>query len=449
MKKGIFGVLIVSIFILMVNFIMYNNKIIYVNSVYNGNNNDTLAIMLESSFKSGEYDTSSDNAWPSSGYTFNSSLSKCENGSSITWDEAMKNITVSGNASDKCYVYFDVFIPDIKFIYKVNNGNSDENLLYDINSTTVDEVGIMINSINSKYALNLNGKTITKNSSASNIDYVYKYGINSAIFIENSNYNIKNGYVKAYGNGALGFYVKDSFVVIDNCVVDSLDSSVPAMIINNSEGDLIQFTFNFDNIDTSALILKDSFINIRGSQFHFNYMKYPLILIDNSSIAFADTTFDQSSTSFLLKNKSMVIFNNSVGNTTFEFELENNSDVHITNNENINLNLNIKENAKLSLQNVGSFTGSIKSNYGDIIDINNSGSFYGCINPSNKGTVNFKNNSNLYLICDSYVSVFDDNTDYQAIDANGHNIYYDRNSNPHLNGQTISLYGGGNLLPYN
>lgn len=114
MKKGIFGVLIVSIFILMVNFIMYNNKIIYVNSVYNGNNNDTLAIMLESSFKSGEYDTSSDNVWPSSGYTFNSSLSKCENGSSITWDEAMKNIVVSGNVSDKCYVYFDKLGLDVQ-----------------------------------------------------------------------------------------------------------------------------------------------------------------------------------------------------------------------------------------------------------------------------------------------------------------------------------------------
>ena len=47
------------------------------------------------------------------GYKFNSNLSRCENGSELGWDDTKKTIVFSGNVSDKCYVYFDIFIPKI------------------------------------------------------------------------------------------------------------------------------------------------------------------------------------------------------------------------------------------------------------------------------------------------------------------------------------------------
>ena len=48
------------------------------------------------------------NSWPTDGYVFNSELSKCENGGTLSWDKTNKMVKFSGNISDKCYVYFDV-----------------------------------------------------------------------------------------------------------------------------------------------------------------------------------------------------------------------------------------------------------------------------------------------------------------------------------------------------
>ena len=70
-------------------------------------NSNALTMMYETEAGSGEYQVSSDNAWPESGYTFNAELSKCENGSKLTWDEEDKKVLMQANTSDKCYVYFD------------------------------------------------------------------------------------------------------------------------------------------------------------------------------------------------------------------------------------------------------------------------------------------------------------------------------------------------------
>ena len=34
-------------------------------------------------------------------------MSKCENGSTLSWDVENNKVVMSGNTSDKCYVYFD------------------------------------------------------------------------------------------------------------------------------------------------------------------------------------------------------------------------------------------------------------------------------------------------------------------------------------------------------
>ena len=69
-----------------------------------------IAMMLETSAGSGNYEMTIRSEWPTEGYVFNANLSKCENGSELSWDNENKKVLMSGNKSDKCYVYFDVYV---------------------------------------------------------------------------------------------------------------------------------------------------------------------------------------------------------------------------------------------------------------------------------------------------------------------------------------------------
>ena len=95
---------------------------------------NTLTMMYETEADSGEYQVSSDTTWPQDGYVFNESLSSCENGSTLSWDDENKRVLMQANTSDKCYVYFDKE-PDILYLadYVISNvytGVDGENGLY-------------------------------------------------------------------------------------------------------------------------------------------------------------------------------------------------------------------------------------------------------------------------------------------------------------------------------
>lgn len=94
--------LIIIIALLSIN---KNSKTILQNQKNNNIKTNMLSIMVETS--DGVYETSSDSSWPSSGYTFNKNLSKCENGGKLTWDNTTNTVKMVGETSDKCYVYFD------------------------------------------------------------------------------------------------------------------------------------------------------------------------------------------------------------------------------------------------------------------------------------------------------------------------------------------------------
>ena len=78
-----------------------NHEIISNNQSSNIINTNSLTMMYETEAGSGEYQVSSDNAWPQDGYTFNEILSKCENGSKLTWDDENKKVLLQTNTSDK------------------------------------------------------------------------------------------------------------------------------------------------------------------------------------------------------------------------------------------------------------------------------------------------------------------------------------------------------------
>ena len=73
----------------------------------------SISMMLETSYLSGEYKLSNSREWPKSGYLFNETLSKCENGGELTWIEETNSVRLKTSLSDQCYVYFDIEPPDV------------------------------------------------------------------------------------------------------------------------------------------------------------------------------------------------------------------------------------------------------------------------------------------------------------------------------------------------
>ena len=100
-------------------------------------NSNTLTMMYETGPDTGEYQVSSDTSWPQDGYVFNERLSKCENGSTLTWDDENKKVLLQANVSDKCYVYFDIYVPP-KITDICVNGVNLENCIKEFNTIAGD-----------------------------------------------------------------------------------------------------------------------------------------------------------------------------------------------------------------------------------------------------------------------------------------------------------------------
>lgn len=106
-------VFIVSLFIGVI--LLTYSKYLKNNNIYEEENNNKPTIIskdismnLEQTAGAGDYKTVTQSNQPTEGYKFNAELSRCENGSTVSWDDTKKVIVVSGNLSDKCYVYFDI-----------------------------------------------------------------------------------------------------------------------------------------------------------------------------------------------------------------------------------------------------------------------------------------------------------------------------------------------------
>ena len=83
-----------------------------------------ISMNLEQTAGAGDYKTVTRSSWPTEGYNFNAELSRCENGSTLSWDDTKKVVIVSGNLSDKCYVYFDKYMPASNLADACDSGNN-------------------------------------------------------------------------------------------------------------------------------------------------------------------------------------------------------------------------------------------------------------------------------------------------------------------------------------
>ena len=101
------SILITCCLILLINDNYYEGKIITDTKTKNILNTNALTMMYETGYQSGEYQVSSDTSWPQDDYVFNETLSKCENGGTLTWNSETNKVVMQTNSSDRCYVYFD------------------------------------------------------------------------------------------------------------------------------------------------------------------------------------------------------------------------------------------------------------------------------------------------------------------------------------------------------
>lgn len=372
--------LVISISLVIVVNNSYSNKTVLSDGEVNTEKNNTsnmLTMMYETEADSGEYQVASDTNWLSGDYVFNETLSRCENGSNLRWDDTTNRVIIEATTADKCYVYFDIFVPELKYAYLVDANSVPPYLTGDIGSTISDEIVLLIDSVIGE-DINLEANKITKNSISSDYNYVLNYGYNSAVHIKNSNIHLSYGTIQAIGDNALGLYIEDSSVTMGNIEIIQ-NNGIPSIIIDNSI------------FDCEAPMLNNNLIYIR-----------------NTSV--------------------LTFFSDTISN----MEIASGSNVNIKNQSSLESIISVGNKSNLTFINNGSFSGSISYDWGQSETI-----------------VNFENMSMLNLTGDLYVTVFNDITGYSGINSNGYNIYYDRNSNPQLDGSIISLNGGGSLLPFN
>ena len=134
MKKKFYFVilLLITISISIFYFSGINNKNINFSSETTKVNNNMLSMMLEQTEGVGDYKTVTQSSWPTEGYKFNSELSKCENDGELSWDDTNKIVVMSGNVSDKCYVYFDIDSKKtlVEYVLSKYTGVQGENNIY-------------------------------------------------------------------------------------------------------------------------------------------------------------------------------------------------------------------------------------------------------------------------------------------------------------------------------
>lgn len=111
-----------------------------------------ISMNLEQTAGAGDYKTVTQSGWPTEGYVFNSELSKCENGSELSWDDTKKTVIVLGNISDKCYIYFDIYMPTLaEYVISQYAGVQGNNNIYFHNGTITSDDGTIIDANDNSY----------------------------------------------------------------------------------------------------------------------------------------------------------------------------------------------------------------------------------------------------------------------------------------------------------
>ena len=202
MNKKIKVVTILSIItgLVLLNIITKENTVIK-ETIEIVKNKNMLTMLLETEAGTGNYEEVKQSEWPQDGYVFNETLSKCENGGTLSWDDSTKKVIMKSNISDKCYVYFDVYVePTIG--QKICNSSGANSLSCYLANSIYTEDGV-----NGLYYHD--GAGTYTNASQEAGDNSYRYS--GANYILTANASAYNNVMdtSASANGLIKFYCSD------------------------------------------------------------------------------------------------------------------------------------------------------------------------------------------------------------------------------------------------
>ena len=122
--------------IILYNYCNLKKEVLSYKENYKKSKKNMISMMLETDTNSKTYIQSTDSAWPSDGYMFNEEMSKCEQGSKLSWDDTNKKVVMEGNSSDKCYVFFDKYSPITINNYSITSSGNKITITIDATSGT-------------------------------------------------------------------------------------------------------------------------------------------------------------------------------------------------------------------------------------------------------------------------------------------------------------------------
>lgn len=178
MKKSI----IIIVFIILIGGIfafkniLLNNKV----DVPSESNNDVgkkskmLSMMFEQTYGSGDYVVTTQNNWPTYDYVFNATLSNCENGTKLSWNDETDQVLISGYKTDKCHIYFDKVDPSLPTPTSPQISFDDNyNIIFDGSTSGNGDVS---------YYYSLDNNVFTKGNSMSvdKTSTIYAYAVDSS-----------------------------------------------------------------------------------------------------------------------------------------------------------------------------------------------------------------------------------------------------------------------------
>ena len=203
-KKILLGIicLVILLFTILWVILLKSDENVVLNENRNNKNkinNSFLTYMVETDSGSGIYEKTTANSWPESGYIFNSTLSGCENGGELKWDDENKQVLMLSVKSDKCYVYFDKY--NVAKITNVTNTKTTNS----VTLTVTTEAGE--NPIDKYYFSKDNGNSYVESSTSS---YTFS-GLN-----DNTTYKFK-----VYAKDTLGYETNETDITVttDNLIL--------------------------------------------------------------------------------------------------------------------------------------------------------------------------------------------------------------------------------------
>ena len=198
---------------------------------------NALTMMYETEAGSGEYRVSNDTSWPQEGYVFNEKLSDCENGGTLSWNDETKRVVLTTSTFDKCYVYFDKYLPTI--INSVSASDISNNSITLTVNATVGENPIQVyyysNNGGSSY-VESNSNTYTFNGLETGTEYEFRVYVIDSNGVSSEVYSLQAttesavylaNYIKSLytSDGANGIYLHDGIGSYTNANLEAGDNS--------------------------------------------------------------------------------------------------------------------------------------------------------------------------------------------------------------------------------